>query len=116
MQYRERLDDVIAEQFAMLENQLSVAPSPEGKMLTRERLSFWGLRKDSAVHQQVTSPESGPPSGALVYEGPPRVLEIGCGDGSWCFKLKEEQPEWIVEGVDDTDHVIFANPKSLEVC
>jgi len=39
-----------------------------------------------------------------VYSGPPRVLEIGCSDGKWCFKVKQEQPDWIIEGIDDSDH------------
>jgi hypothetical protein len=39
-----------------------------------------------------------------VYQGPPRVLEIGCSDGSWCFGMKKEYPDWIIEGIDDTDH------------
>lgn len=46
----------------------------------------------------------------LVYDGPPRVLEIGCGDGSWCFASKERHPDWIIEGVDDVDHWTQAWP------
>jgi hypothetical protein len=70
----------------------------DGTILFKKRLSFWGLRKLSS---QI-SPKGG--AGAAVYTGPAHVLEIGCGDGSWCFKVKIEQPDWIVEGVDDTDH------------
>ena len=62
-----------------------------------------------STHVQPTSPvspESTPTSsGPLAYDGPPRVLEIDYGDGSWCFRLKKEQPGWIVEGIDDTDHL-----------
>ncbi len=32
------------------------------------------------------------------------VLEIGCSDGAWCLNFKRENPEWIVEGIDDTNH------------
>jgi len=39
-----------------------------------------------------------------VYRGQPKVLDIGCGDGAWCFKVKEAHPDWIVEGLDDTDY------------
>ena len=46
----------------------------------------------------------------LVYDGPPRVLELGCGDGSWCFASKERHPDWIIEGVDDADHWTKAWP------
>lgn len=38
-----------------------------------------------------------------VYRGRSRVLEIGCSDGTWCFRFKAEQPTWIVEGVDDSN-------------
>lgn len=31
------------------------------------------------------------------------VLDIGCADGKWCNRIKKEYPDWIVEGVDDTD-------------
>jgi hypothetical protein len=44
------------------------------------------------------------PENLNVYRGPPRVLEIGCGDGAWCFMVKKAHPDWIVEGVDDADH------------
>ena len=53
------------------------------------------------------TPKELPPdimSNLCVYRGPPKVLEIGCSDGAWCFKVKEEHPDWIVEGLDDTDH------------
>ena len=34
----------------------------------------------------------------------PKALEIGCCDGSWCFRLKDKYPLLVVEGVDDNDH------------
>lgn len=74
---------------------------PLAEQVSKERLSLWGLRELAAQ----LSPRSTEGLGPLVYNGPPRVLEIGCGDGTWCFKVKEEQPNWIVEGIDDTDHV-----------
>lgn len=45
-----------------------------------------------------------------VYRGPPKVLDIGCGDGAWCFKVKEAHPRWIVEGLDDTDYWSKSKP------
>jgi len=53
------------------------------------------------------TPEELPPdvmNNLCIYRGPPKVLEIGCGDGAWCFKVKEAHPDWIVEGLDDTDY------------
>lgn len=40
---------------------------------------------------------------ARRYTYAPRVLEIGCGHGDWCFQIKDAHPEWVVEGVDDVD-------------
>jgi hypothetical protein len=40
----------------------------------------------------------------LVYTGPPRVLELGCGDGAWSFSTKQHHPEWILEGLDDHNY------------
>ncbi len=59
------------------------------------------------------SPCVGTPDGAqvtLVYTGPPRVLEIGCGNGSWCFASKYRHQDWIIEGIDDADHWTEARP------
>ena len=41
------------------------------------------------------------------------VLEIGCGDGEWCFRVKADHPDWIVEGLDDTDHWSKKHPEKL---
>src|SRR4051812_47021091 len=38
-----------------------------------------------------------------VFDGPPRVLDIGCDTGKWCFIMKEQHRNWIIEGVDDVD-------------
>jgi hypothetical protein len=32
------------------------------------------------------------------------IVQVGCSDGSWCFQLKNAHPDWIIEGIDDTDH------------
>lgn len=101
LQYRERLRAVIVLQLEAEENQpkLHLDDVPQ---ISKERLSLWALRELAAqLSPRSTSEEPRP----LVYNGPPRVLEIGCGDGAWCFKVKKEQPDWIVEGIDDTDHV-----------
>lgn len=36
--------------------------------------------------------------------GPPRILCLGCGSGTWCFLVKSVNPNWVVHGVDDTNH------------
>lgn len=62
------------------------------------------------------APEELPPDelhNLCVYRGPPKVLEIGCGNGSWCFKVKEAHPDWIVEGLDDTDHWSKSKPGTI---
>jgi tRNA G46 methylase TrmB len=48
-----------------------------------------------------------------VYTGPARILEIGCANGAWCFKMKEDYPDWIIEGLDDVDHWSKVRPDLL---
>lgn len=69
-------------------------------------LSSWDYA-DFPMSPNVETPEH---QTTLVYSGPPRVLEIGCGNGAWCFASKERHPEWIIEGVDDADHWSAARP------
>lgn len=38
-----------------------------------------------------------------IFDGPPRILDIGCDEGQWCFALKKQHPDWIVEGLDDVN-------------
>ncbi|PVH76804.1 hypothetical protein DL98DRAFT_639812 [Cadophora sp. DSE1049] len=71
----------------------------------RDRLSSWdfrGPRSPKLMKENEDTPTE--THSVAVYHGPPRVLEIGCSDGSWCFNFKKEQPDWIVEGIDDTNH------------
>ena len=98
-QYRERLREIIVLQLDAAEQEFE--RSLDSKKISKERLSLWEF---SELASQL-SPRLTEGSGPLVYNGPPRVLEIGCGDGTWCFKVKENHPDWIVEGIDDTDHV-----------
>lgn len=83
-----------------------VAPHGEGRGST--------LLEDEAIPRRLTwyfdfksiSPSldtEGSPDSVSTQRSPPRVLEIGCSDGSWCMRFKDEQPNWIVQGVDDTD-------------
>jgi len=44
-----------------------------------------------------------------TLRGQPRVLELGCGDGSWCIRVKAENQNWLVDGIDDTNHWLCVN-------
>ena len=73
------------------------------KQIWKDRLSPWDFSVGTSLYRSILgiAPEIRPRN---VFNGPPRVLEVGCSDGDWCFKVKMEEPEWIVEGIDDTDH------------
>ena len=64
-------------------------------------LTSWDIRPGSPTMSGGFTPEE--IEKVTNYEGPTRVLELRCSDGSWCFSFKKDQPTWIVEGVDDTD-------------
>ncbi|QSZ36041.1 hypothetical protein DSL72_007165 [Monilinia vaccinii-corymbosi] len=93
--FRARMNDI-----EQIKGQSSLS-SEKGNLTWEEKLSSWEYKPSVSVK---TSPLVGEVQTVPVYQGPPRVLEIGCSDGSWCFKVKEDQPDWTVEGVDDTDH------------
>lgn len=83
----------------------SCAAEEAGERSCRGPLTVWYwsfkecLSSPSIVQRTATTPE-----GRCTNEDtPPQVLELGCSDGRWCFKLKTENPGWIVEGLDDTD-------------
>jgi hypothetical protein len=74
----------------------------ERRKTRKDRLSSWEFAPlTPKSHSEGTLEER---HSVRVYNGPPRILELGCSDGSWCFKIKKEQPDWIVEGVDDVYH------------
>lgn len=68
---------------------------------SQNTLSSWEMTQPHGRRMSDLTPEE--QHAALVYTGPPRVLEIGCSDGRWCMSVKTEQPKWFVEGVDDKD-------------
>ncbi|PQE12091.1 hypothetical protein CJF31_00000257 [Rutstroemia sp. NJR-2017a BVV2] len=68
-----------------------------------ERISSWKYEPDiSKKNPPSATPEE--KRTATVCQDPPRVLEVGCSDGSWCFQLRNAHPDWIIDGIDDTDH------------
>jgi hypothetical protein len=98
-----------------IENTYSLAYS-DGKdsvlvdsFVSKDRLTSWDFQaRNAKTPSELPSSEERPSTNAEksvpVYNGPPHVLEIGCSDGAWVFKFKSDMPDWIVEGVDDTDH------------
>lgn len=69
----------------------------------QQHSSAWKLVITSPIDmiQSSTSSETSP--NVKVSQGPTRVLEIGCTDGEWCFKMKDDHPDWIIEGLDTKD-------------
>jgi hypothetical protein len=92
-----------ADEFIQLRDKITkiVATLKEGKLLTRRLTWCFEFRPASPTTVAEDTPEES--HTVPVYRGASRVLEIGCSDGSWCFRFKKEQPSWIVEGIDDTD-------------
>lgn len=76
----------------------------------KDRLSSWDFAPRSPAPRFEGSPGEG--HTVAVYHGAPRVLELGCSDGTWCFgtcillsypeyrliinlsEFKKEQPDW----------------------
>ncbi|KAK2628449.1 hypothetical protein QTJ16_001552 [Diplocarpon rosae] len=89
-----------------------ITPRADGKAsvlvndgIWKHRLSSWDFKHTPRSPRTPRSKDDSPEINSVaVYNGPPRVLEIGCSDGSWCIGFKKEQPDWFVEGIDDTDH------------
>jgi hypothetical protein len=71
------------------------SPFDDGPLTLSGRLMSWELKTTS-------SPEAA--FNVAVYDGPPRVLDIGCDTGNWCFAVKKLHPDWIVEGIDDVNY------------
>lgn len=73
----------------------------------KDKVSSWMFSPSPDPREMQDSRNNTPDEEALhtvpVCSGPPRVLDIGCGDGRWCKKTKIQYPEWIVEGVDEID-------------
>lgn len=67
------------------------------RMPVHGRLSCWEFQtssKSSAFStESPTDSNSDERQKIRVYSGPPRVLEIGCADGKWCFNFKNDHPD-----------------------
>ncbi|CAG8962129.1 hypothetical protein HYFRA_00005173, partial [Hymenoscyphus fraxineus] len=73
--------------------------------LRGHHLTSWVFQSGSSPvgvdHGQPTPAEG---INVQAPRGPPRILNVGCGSGTWCFRVKSANPNWIVHGVDDTNH------------
>jgi predicted RNA methylase len=68
--------------------------------LKEHHLSYWQYQQPSSPSQEFIALENH----VETNVGPPQVLDLGCGSGSWCFTAKSENPNWIVHGIDDSNH------------
>jgi tRNA G46 methylase TrmB len=75
-----------------------------GHLIWGDRLSAWEFKPASSSTKSTCGATPDETPSIAVYNGPPRILEIGCGDGIWCFQVKQMYPDRIIEGIDDTDH------------
>ncbi|OWP02652.1 hypothetical protein B2J93_6485 [Marssonina coronariae] len=79
-----------------------ITPRADGKAsvlvddgIWKHRLSSWDFKHAPRSPRTPRSKDDSPEINSVaVYNGPPRVLEIGCSDGSWCAGFKKEQPDW----------------------
>ncbi len=74
--------------------------------VSKDRLTSWDFKSQQRKTPTEQTADGSPEDSHTVpvYDGPPHTLEIGCSDGAWCLNFKKEMPDWIVEGVDDTNH------------
>src|SRR4051794_17423153 len=93
-QFRDRMGEVLLEQ---MDGKLSFIAN---NGLKEHYLSYWQYQQPSSPNQDYLTLETRIQATSI---GPPRVLELGCGSGSWCFMAKAENPNWIVHGIDDSN-------------
>ncbi|KAF4626436.1 hypothetical protein G7Y89_g11719 [Cudoniella acicularis] len=74
----------------------------DGTFKWQPNLSSWIFQYPSTKDLEPTSTPDLPLF--PVSRNPPRVLELGCGDGIWCLRAKNENPSWVVHGLDDSNH------------
>lgn len=86
------MNDILA---AQLEGD---SPFDDGPLTLSGRLMSWELKTAS---KQSGAEMPGATFKVAVYDGPTRILDIGCDAGGWCFAVKKQHPDWIVEGIDD---------------
>jgi tRNA G46 methylase TrmB len=82
------------------------SPFNDGPLTLSGRLMSWELKLRQGP--AGLTPEAA--AQALLADGIPRVLDIGCGTGDWCIAMKKQHQDWIVQGVDDVDRWSIARP------
>ena len=88
------------------------SPFDDGPLTLSGRLMSWELKTASKQAAAEMTPEA--TFKVAVWDGPPRILDIGCDSGKWCFAVKKQHPDWIVEGLDDVDHWAQAHGVTLK--
>jgi tRNA G46 methylase TrmB len=90
-----------------INSRISPIPNHDGNSNWKDPLSAWLFSPSSPEGEATAIPEipelqAAPAPAALP--GQPRVLELGCGDGNWCIRFENENPNWLVDDIDDTNH------------
>ncbi|TVY91266.1 hypothetical protein LAWI1_G003407 [Lachnellula willkommii] len=101
--FRTKIGDVIFEE--MKDKILPIA-SDGSSLNQKHKISAWLFDPSLPTPGEDTARKSETPEPQMEPAAPcePRVLELGCGDGNWCIQFKNQNPSWIVDGIDDTNH------------
>lgn len=89
------------------------SPFDDGPLTLSGRLMSWELK---TIPKQNVGPEN-PPQAAFkvpVYDGPTRILDIGCDTGDWSFAVKKQHPDWIIDGVDDVNRWVAVHGEVIK--
>ena len=102
-QFRTKIGDIIIEE--RKDRASSNSSVNDGSPNWKNQLSAWLFDPslpeggEAAVKKEIPDLQPAP-----ALPGQPRVLELGCGDGNWCMRFKKQNPNWLVDGIDDTNH------------
>ncbi|KAH8683167.1 hypothetical protein BGZ60DRAFT_524506 [Tricladium varicosporioides] len=103
--FRDKICEVMLQD---MENKASLVIN-DGTFKRKPNLSSWIFQVPSPRDLSQVTPDAG------LTHPHPRILEIGCGEGLWCFRAKSENPTWTVHGLDDTKHWLCVH-KDMEFC
>ncbi|KAG9237287.1 hypothetical protein BJ875DRAFT_370352 [Amylocarpus encephaloides] len=95
-EFRDRMDDIILHE---MDGSVSLVVNNGGEQHHFPRWQFQPSTSAISEHHSIPDPITQDES-----RGSPRILELGCGSGAWCFHAKSVHPDWVVHGIDDTDH------------